>query len=59
MTDKKRKYRAELEVLNLEDFLTHLRKEESKRPRRSSLSAQEPSSTREVIQRLIERVQRV
>ena len=59
MTDKKHNYRAELEVLNLDDLLTHLRKEQAKRPRRSSLSSQEPSSTREVIQRLIDRVQRV
>ena len=59
MAEKKHKLGTELEGLNLDDLLALLRKEETHQLKRSSLNSQDTSSSREVIQRLIDRVQQV
>lgn len=59
MAEKKHKLGTELEGLNLDDLLALLRKEETQQLKRSSLNSQDTSSSREVIQRLIDRVQQV
>ena len=59
MAEKKHKLNSELEGLNLDDLLALLRKEETQRLRRSSPNSQDTSSDRDVIQRLIDRVQQV
>ncbi len=59
MPEERQTYEFGLEKVNLDDLLALLKKEETKQSKKSRQRSQESLSTRELILRLIDRVQRV